>query len=185
MKKLFLSMICLVSVILLMAAGLPKGWRKAGTMPDSYEMVAAHNEGRDGKTCATIRSLSPKISGFGSLMQYIVPGKFAGQKVRLSAWIRSKDVEGAAGLWLRVDKEINRSTALMENMEKNPIKGTTEWRKYQIVADVPEFAAGIAYGVLLSGTGQMWIDDVEIEIVEQKPLSGKISAEPSNLSFEE
>jgi len=50
-------------------------------------------------------------------------------------------------------------------MDDRPIEGTTDWGKYEIVLDVPEGASKIAFGALLSGVGQIWFDDLLIEIV--------------------
>jgi hypothetical protein len=44
------------------------------------------------------------------------------------------------------------------------IKRTTDWAKYEVVLYVPQ-ATSISYGVLLSGTGQIWFKDVNFEIV--------------------
>jgi hypothetical protein len=77
-------------------------------------------------------------------------------------------------------------------MGDRPIKGTTSWTKYDIVLDVPDNASQIAYGALLEGTGQIWFDNIAIEIVDDSVpttgfQNGKKSAkqnEPTNLDFE-
>lgn len=48
-------------------------------------------------------------------------------------------------------------------MSNRPITGTTNWNYYSIVLDVPENSAVISFGVLLSGPGQTWIDQVSFE----------------------
>ena len=191
---------------------LPEGWLKAGDKPDSYEMGIAKDEGMDkntqtpikigqydlmvesgvGKNCATIKSISKKIDGFGTLMQSCLPDKYLGKRVRMSGYLKSKDVAEWAGFWMRVDQP--NSTPLnslsFDNMEDRAIKGTTDWKKYEIVLDVPLRASNIAYGVLLSGTGQVWFDNLNFEVVDKSvPTTDKGRnfmplKEPANLDFE-
>jgi hypothetical protein len=60
-----------------------------------------------------------------------------------------------------------------DNMQNRPIKGTTDWKQYESILDVPEEAANIAFGVLLSGAGKAWLNDVKFEIVgSQVPTTG-------------
>jgi len=61
-----------------------------------------------------------------------------------------------------------------DNMNNRPIKGTTDWKRYSIVLDVPEESGDLVYGILLDGTGQVWIDYEGIKIVGNNvPLTGK------------
>jgi hypothetical protein len=48
------------------------------------------------------------------------------------------------------------SGSFYDNMQRRPIKGTTELAKYELVLFVPNEATSISYGVLLDGTGQIW-----------------------------
>jgi hypothetical protein len=71
------------------------------------------------------------------------------------------------------------------------IKGTSDWKKYVVVLDVPESAQEIAFGLLLTGAGQVWMDDLAFEVVGKdipttgpKPSAG-VPPAPANLTFEE
>ena len=78
-----------------------------------------------------------------------------------------------------------------DNMSNRPISGDTEWNHYAIVLDIPKSSAVIAFGVLLSGSGQVWLDELRFEEVdEQTPTTNinfleELLEEPVNLSFEE
>ena len=48
----------------------------------------------DGKNAATIKSIPKKVRGFGTLMQTGAPGKFAGKSIRMSGFLKTKDVTG-------------------------------------------------------------------------------------------
>ncbi len=92
-----------------------------------------------------------------------------------------------AGLWFRVDGP-NNTTLAFDNMEQRAIKGTTDWTRYEIVLDVPNEAQRLAFGVLLAGGGQVWMDDLRFEVV---PTTVKTTGQgmvelpaPTNLNFE-
>ena len=50
-------------------------------------------------------------------------------------------------------------------MQGRPIKGTTDWQKYEVVLDVPQESVAIAFGILLTGKGQAWLSEVQFEEV--------------------
>jgi hypothetical protein len=117
-------------------------------------------------------------------MQTSIPVKYSGKRVKMSGWIKTENVKGWVGMWFRVDKG-NRSIAF-DNMGTRPIKGTTEWKQYEIILDVAEEADMLAYGVLLGGTGKVWFDDIQFDIVDATTTTtDKMKLEPSNLKFEE
>jgi hypothetical protein len=76
------------------------------------------------------------------------------------------------------------------------LKGTRDWEKCEIILDVPANASNIAYGALISGTGQIWFDNLNFEIVatvipttgiEMETTSSAYTShqkEPVNLDFE-
>jgi len=164
---------------------LPGGWFIAGSKPKSYEMGIDSNHGRDGKNYATIQSMEKKINGFGTLMQIISAEKYKGKRVRLSAFVKTENVAEYAGLWMRGDG-LKGELLAFNNRWDRPIKGTLDWKKYEIVLDVLESTNKIELGTLLSGAGKVWIADYQMEIVEKTvPVTGNYSYNPKNLSFNE
>lgn len=175
LKTVFLSGLMLS----LFSFDFPNGWLKGGDMVDKYEMGIDVGSGRNGKNAATIKSIDNNIQGFGTLMQNSLPNDLAGHRVKMTGYIKSKDVKGWAGLWLRVDniapKEIQ--TVEFDNMEGRPISGTNDWKKYEIVLDIPVETSHIAFGALLSGTGQIWFQDLKFEVVEKSVASTSIQSQ--------
>jgi len=140
--------------------------------------------GKDGKSALSIKSFRSSIDGFGTLMQSFLAEKYSGKRIRLTGYIKSKYVEGWAGLWLRVDKENSKQTLAFDNMQDRGITGTTDWKKYEVVLDVSSEASKIAFGVLLHGIGQVWFEKLKFEVVSKSvPVTGKYKEEP-NLNFE-
>ena len=170
---------------------LPKGWIKAGDHPMSYEVGTTTDAGRTGKV-GYIKSIEKKIKGFGTLMQMIIPNTYMGKRVKMSAFIKTVDVKEWVGLWMRVDGQKDDCLGF-DNMQERPIKGTTAWKQYEIVLDIPNDTKALAYGVLVSGTGSALIDDIKFEVVDQNtPTTNIMTAEknkypsdPVNINFEE
>jgi len=170
MKKTFISAtLILAATAALFSFDTPKDWFKAGSDPEKYDMGIDKGGGENGKNVATIKSKEEKIKGFGTLMQTSVPGKYLGKRVRMTGSMRSDNVGKWAGFWFRVDgKESDKKPLAFDNMQKRSVEGTTGWKKYELVLDVPNEASAIAYGALLSGTGQIWFDNISFEIVDDK-----------------
>lgn len=140
----------------------PTGWFLAGNNPTNYRTGMDHTEMRDGLPSANLASLA-KGNGFGTLMQSINAVNYAGKRVRLRGWVKSQDVGDWAGLWMRVDT--GRKTVAFDNMQDRGIKGAQPWSTYDVVLDVPADATSISFGILLSGAGEVWLNDVTLEVV--------------------
>ena len=144
---------------------LPQPWFQAGSDPADYEMNWDAKESHGGKGSIYIKSKAAEPKGFGTVMQNSKPGEYLGKRVRMSAFVKSDKIEDWAGLWLRVDGP-NHATLGFDNMQNRPITGTTDWKKYEIVLDVPRNSEGIAFGILLAGNGGAWVDDLKLEVVD-------------------
>jgi hypothetical protein len=193
LMKLFFPALLLMQFVLAAgeAIGQPsgQGWYPAGSYPNEYNMGVTTKVRYHGKPSAYIKSKNVKIHGFGTYMQMSLPGEYLGKSVRMSAYIRSKNITAIseAGMWFRVDGDSNKMLAF-DNMGNRPIKGTTRWKKYETTLDVPTGAKAIAYGVLLNGSGEVYFTDIHFEILG--PATGKntgdqaLPSQPENLDFE-
>jgi beta-lactamase regulating signal transducer with metallopeptidase domain len=170
------------------AAGVaPRGWFLAGTDPGSYLVGIDREQTYQGHASAYLRSKPAGAKGFGTLMQGFSADQYLGQRVRLTASVKSEGVSGWAGLWMRVDQ--GATVISIDNMYDRPINGTTGWQEYSVVLDVPKDATGISFGVLLTGAGSIWLSDVKFETVgPDVPVTAtpmpRIPAGPRNLDFE-
>lgn len=193
--KIIKSLVFAISISALVSFDTAKGWFKAGSNPKSYDMGIEMNAGQNGGNAATIKSIDKKIKGFGTLMQDCLPDNYLGRRVRMTAYLKTKDVADWAGIWFRIDEKGTDNALGFDNLKSGikdrSVKGTTEWTKYEIVLDVPLNASNLAYGALLVGTGQIWFDNVAFEIVDNTiPTTGKDkeglmpNKEPVNLNFD-
>lgn len=186
MNLKILSAALLVASIIALTANADEpvpGWVLAGSHPDAYE-IGTHTMAGTGSKAGYLRSTKSSIDGFGTLMQTFSATDLRGQRAKLSASIRTAEAGAGAGLWMRVDGS-GAETLAFDNMHGRPIIGTQAWNTYEVVLDVPENASSISIGVLMRGTGTVWLDDVKIGAV---PTSVPVTAElpsPVNLKFED
>lgn len=120
-------------------------------------------KGQNGSDAITIRS-HKRTWSYGTIKHALDPNQYRGKRIRMTGYVRSENVHRWAGLWLRVDDSVKNAVAF-DNMANRAITGTTDWTKCTLVLDVPENAKNIVYGGLLNGCGQIWFDDMNIEIV--------------------
>lgn len=178
--------VALVAGTLTLEAAAPLGWLLAGNKPASYDSGVDSRVLYNDQHSAYLKSTEPVLEGFGTLMQHFSAEKYAGQRVRFSAVVKSQSVEDWAGLWMRVDR--GQVVVAFDNMQNRAIRGTTDWHPYQVVLDVPQDATEISIGILLSRTGTVWMSSASFEIVDRSVPTTTTSSshdQPVNLGFEE
>lgn len=189
-KALVGAFVLATLIVLSAVAGpsAPEAWIMAGSAPTSYELGVDANGGQDRRPAGFLKSKADSINGFGTMMQQFSADDYRGKRVRFSAAVRSENVKAWAGLWMRVDDKDGRASAF-DNMQKRAIKGTTGWERHDVVLDVGPEANLIALGVLMSDSGQVWIDQVRFEVVPNSvastadTLPKPLRAGPANLDF--
>lgn len=173
---------------------LPKGWCIHAPIDTEFEAFVDESDKHSGTRCATLRTVVEKPKPFGNLMQTMTAAPYVGKRLRMSAWVKSKLEYGRSQLWVRIDgdwRSASSKPGCFDNMDDRPIKGETDWSKYELVVQVPDTATDIAFGLMLAGKGQVWLDDVSFEEVDQEvPLTGSYVKKssrsgPINLNFEE
>ncbi|MDR3614360.1 MAG: hypothetical protein P4L53_12425 [Candidatus Obscuribacterales bacterium] len=173
----------------------PTGWIYSATDKNDYEVGLDQSEKHSGTRCGYLKSVVEEPKPFGNLSSYFAPEEYLDKRLRMSAWVKTELVNSKAQLWLRVDgdwKSASSKPGCFDNMDDRPIVGSTAWRKYDLVVDIPKTSTGVAFGLMLLGKGQAWLDDVSFEEVsEDVPLTGKYASthrttsRPKNLSFED
>jgi hypothetical protein len=149
-------------------AGLPGWW--GGRQP--YRVSRDGTNPFAGSASARIESVAPPADNdFGAISQAVDATPYRGKRVRLRAAVRTEAAASAwAGLWLRVDRE-GGAAGFFDNMQDRPITDPA-WQTYEIVGDVAPDAKQIVFGMLLSGGGKAWLDDVSLTVVgDAEPAS--------------
>ena len=167
-----------------------KSWFMAGSDPRDYELGIDANAVRNGKNSGYLKAKVAEPRGFGTMMQMFKANDYLNKRMRFSAFVKSEGIEAWAGLWMRFDGPQHRSLSF-DNMQNRPIKGTTDWQKYEVVLDVPQESVAIAFGILLTGKGQAWLSEVQFEEVgadvptTSQEGHGELPENPGNLDFAE
>ncbi|QAA33507.1 helix-turn-helix transcriptional regulator [Clostridium manihotivorum] len=169
-----------------------KGWIFTGTAPEKYKFEMDNKIYHMGSRSATICSVGDEFSyeDYSSIMQQISAKNFIGKRMRFSGFVKTEEVEQWCGLWMRLDSA-QGVTLKLDNMQNRPIKGTTEWNYYYCVMDIPQDAAVINIGVLLTEKGKIWFDNADFQEVDKSiPTTEYVPEEifPDNIvnpSFEE
>jgi hypothetical protein len=157
-----------------------EGWYVAGPAEDARDFRVTDYEGgldqnvkHGGEASAFLRSTVAKPAEHAVVMQSLRADDYRGKCLRVSAWVKTEKVADAAGLWLKVVPAADQAVARVTV----PVRGTTGWKRYDVVLDVPPCARSIVYGLYLQGAGKAWIDDMVWEVVEEP-------TKPSNAKFE-
>jgi len=168
-----------------------KGWFLSGSDPFNYEMGLDHEIVHQGKASGYLKSKTViDQTNFATMMQQFKADKFIGKRIRLSCFLKTKDVESFASMWMRVD-DASDDVLQFDNMSDRPIKGNTNWSRYSIVLDIPANSSIISFGIILMGKGHVWADQFTFEEVgtdietTNLEIKSELLDEPVNLSFDE
>jgi hypothetical protein len=180
----------LVSVPQTNDKGIPTGWILGGSSPQDYAVGIDLAESYSGFTSAYLKSTSSKPVGFVTLMQNFKANNYRSQRIKLSAFIKTKFVAGWSAVWMRVN-DVSGKPLSFDDMRERPLIGSMTWTVIEVVLDVPPMSDEISFGFLLQGKGQIWIDNIKISMVDKDVpvtdvLKNKVdSYSPKNLDFEE
>lgn len=163
---------------------IPEGWHLTGSIEQNYTFKLDKGQGKPAPSGHLSSSKKIKKDEFGTLMQSFIPKDYLGKRVKLTAWVKVKDVENWSGLWMRVDTP-NKNDKAFDDMKNRPIKGQTDWKQYSIVLDVAADATNLSYGFLLAGSGEAWFDNFEFTTVSNLvPTTGSTTRDkPINNDF--
>jgi hypothetical protein len=147
-----------------MVGKLPPPWLISGDSIGSYQAGIDNVDTVSGRGAKFLRYAQGDDKSFASLTQTISAQRYLGQRVRFRAKVKTRGVSNWAGLWMQVQAS-RRPNAAFYNSSDQPIKGSTDWQLRSVTLDVPEDGTSIAFGVIDSGSGQVWIDELSFEVV--------------------
>ena len=158
---------------------LSDSWSKGGDCPDDYTVGISEKTFHSGSKCGFIKSAVEDPRGQCCLEQTFQAGGYAGQRVRLSAWLKAENVVDKAELWLCADGWGKRVGLAFE---VSATKETTDWAKHEIVLDIPGEAIHLRFGVRLIGAGCVFMDNFALEIVDRATALTSFTGHESGLA---
>lgn len=162
----------------------------------------------EGSRSALLRSVSPpggqpNRDAFGTLMQETVAAPFKGKRIRFSGYLRTRDLSNLASLWMRAEDDDGVVVAFsnLQSSGEHPsfVRDSSEWTRVEMVMDIPAAATALFYGVRIAGSGAVWMDHLQFDILgETHPTAipaatmrnpptprASLGAAPANLDFED
>jgi len=142
------------------AGGKPEGWA-LGPAPGFKLSRECPADGAAACVLGVQSTEAYKSGVFLPLAQRLAPGAAAGHTLTLSGLIRTENVaQGGAALWLRVDG--SAGSLALDNMGARQPRGTTGWSRFEVMVPVAGNARSIVFGVMLTGSGSAWFDDLKL-----------------------
>jgi len=137
--------------------GLPTGW--AGRPRSTLGLD--ENVFHQGNAAGRIIRVGGESGKFSSLTKRL-SADITGTTLAFTAWVRSNDVDGQFGLWMRQDGRTGPVDFV--NNYALGLKGDQDWQEISVSTELVDHAREISFGLALTGTGTVWIDDVRIEV---------------------
>lgn len=149
---------------------MPVNWNGGGA---GYNIRIDSAEKKSGNNSILIEAPAEKTEAMFGTAVLLIPTNYEGKEIELSGYLKFKNVSGGfAGLWLRIDGE--DSVLEFDNMQSRELSGTSDWTRYMIKLPLPENGKKIFIGGLLTGSGQLWIDDLQVLIDGKDITEAKI-----------
>jgi C-terminal processing protease CtpA/Prc len=182
MKKAILLIVCVMIVTILSAQSdvkLNLGFEKitpGKKLPDKYfEWGKGYSLSIDstikhsGKYSVLIQPSETREPNSFGCIAYGIPAVYEGDSIELKAYMKLNNVSGGPiGLLLRLDG--TSGSLKFDNMQQKNIQGTSDWTMYAVKLPLPKEARMIYFAAMLSGTGQIWVDDFEL-LIDGKDIS--------------
>lgn len=172
---------------------LINGWQFTGVDLDKYDVSKDFNITNQSSYSIKVQSKTDDIDpnmNFANFMQTFQAKHFIGKRMRFSAFVKGENITGWSGLWMRIDDDSYNMLGF-DNMSDRPIKGTTSWNHYACVLDIPSTSKNINIGLILAGSGRVWLDyckfeevDKSVSITDIREPDEDIPDRPINLDFE-
>lgn len=157
-----------------------------------YTVGQDKNVTHDGKPSAFVRSTEKSEydgQGDGGVLRYDIvktARKYAGKRMRLSAYVRGTKLTRKAFLFIAAEAMPNMLFASSANITP----GSKDWQRLECVMDIPENAQGLSIGLRLEGEGTAYGSEFHLESVDKSVPTNALTVidvipGPSNLNFED
>ncbi|MCY3700233.1 MAG: hypothetical protein OXH46_11510 [Gemmatimonadetes bacterium] len=157
-----------------LAAQMPDAWVLVGQDAEDYRLRLDPEVARSGASSMRLEARgNRRRSQWAASVQLVDATSYRGKRMRLRGYLRADDVD-SGGLWVRVDGILEGKYAMLalDNSEDRRVEGTQDWETRDIVVDIPPEGVTILIGAMLTGDGELWVDDLSFEAVaEDVPLT--------------
>lgn len=143
-------------------------WHDFSPAGELYDAVLDPAAQRNGHATVCLSSSTATGNQFGAYtrVERVDVARYRGKKIRMTAMIKCEKVTARGGLFINTWGMLAPLTNEGQR-GKRPVQGTLGWVRYTATAIVPEEAMAIETGVMINGSGKIWIDDVKYEVVDE------------------
>ncbi len=161
----------------LLTAGLPKypqnldfqggteGWTFMEGPPQHFDWGIDTNMVSQGNPSFFVKTKEGVSKGKGVLQQAFLADEYRGKRLRLSGLLKTENVEGGTALSLQIEG-VNE-TLRPANAQEHALQGTHNWIRRELEVEVPQASISVGLGLLFLGRGQVWLSDVQLEVVDE------------------
>ena len=144
---------------------IPVSWVRSGA---GYTIELDTEEHAAGSRSLRIERVAD-LDSSGMAWQSLPIFAVAGRTITLSGAIRTEGISafGHAGLWMQVTGR--DGVVGYDDMRDQGPSGTTDWKRYTLDMAVDPCATQVVVGVLNTGDGKAWFDDLKIQVVGDAP----------------
>ncbi len=165
-----------------LAAAQDRQFAAGWTSPESADYKASIDlkTAHGGHPSIWLKSITSSAQDY-SARQSIRADAYRGKRVRFSGWLKPDHVEDGGALWLRVDMQ--NGDYILDGMldltaKSKPLTSSNGWTKCELVAQVPDDAIGISFGVRMKGKGEIWAADFSFDVVDKGVQTTMIERRP-------
>lgn len=157
----------------------PQGWGKRPSAQHSYDrdsQVYFRGEGS-----GRITGTASEGTDVGALFETLQAEGLQGGTVMLIGALRLEGVKDSAKLWIRAEDPAGKVLAFAQSEDPAPT-GTVDWQTHRLELQVPAGSHQLMFGVMLSGVGTLWVDEVTLAEVSENGSEAPVALE--NAGFE-
>jgi hypothetical protein len=152
-------------------APLPQGWTLGGSNAAEYAAGTCSGESWGGQASGALISTGFNFAGSAHLARSIDAAGYRGQRVRLTAKMKTVNVRSGASLWLNTTGTVPADMPVQ-------VQGSADWRTVSVVTEIPADARQISFGAWMTGRGKVFVNGIQIEVIQPESV-----AQGGGLSF--
>ena len=137
--------------------GSPAGWVATPPGSAAADDAVVHGGRWSARLERTIAS-----PGSSSGLSKSIPLDVTGKTIVVRAFLRTADVTGFVSLYAREDGD--QQSFEFASTQGRGVKGTNDWQEHNVSLTFRSEAKRLTVGVVLGGTGRLWVDDVEVQV---------------------
>ncbi|EHO09525.1 S41 family peptidase [Myroides odoratimimus] len=149
-------------------------WQQIGS--NKYTYTVSTDVVKEGKQSLVINN-QDKQSSYGDFggIYFEFPNTYVGKEMELTVYLKTSEVAGTAGIFYKTDARMP-----IQYAEVKGINGTNDWQKISLKKAIKQSHIDqIGIGVMLKGSGIIWVDQVELKIDGKDYKNSEVYTKPT------